>query len=287
MRRQTHAPRVDWQAKVEEIGLIWHTAGGPYWDERSSYVFSREQIAAIESASAELYRLFLEAGQDIVERNLLSEFGIPAWAAGLIRETWDAEPPSLNYGRFDLGYDGSSPPKLFEFNCDTPTSLFEASVVQWLWKEEVFPGADQFNSIHERLIAKWRDLKPLLPSPLYFAHADEDSGEDMLTTTYLHDTAREAGIVSEPILMSDIGWNAGRGCFTDLQERQIGALYKLYPWEWIVAETFGRNIPNSKPMLWIEPIWKMMWSNKRILTISGGAIPIIPICCRHSTIRTE
>ncbi len=287
MRRQTHAPRVDWQAKVEEIGLIWHTAGGPYWDERSSYVFSREQIAAIESASAELYRLFLEAGQDIVERNLLSEFGIPAWAAGLIRETWDAEPPALNYGRFDLGYDGSSPPKLFEFNCDTPTSLFEASVVQWLWKEEVFPGADQFNSIHERLIAKWRDLKPLLPSPLYFAHADEDSGEDMLTTTYLHDTAREAGIVSEPILMSDIGWNAGRGCFTDLQERQIGALYKLYPWEWIVAETFGRNIPNSKPMLWIEPIWKMMWSNKRILTISGGAIPIIPICCRHSTIRTE
>ena len=41
---------------------------------------------------------------------------------------------------------------MFEFNCDTPTSLLEASVIQWDWKEAVFPAADQFNSLHERLV---------------------------------------------------------------------------------------------------------------------------------------
>ena len=79
----------------------------------------------------------------------------------LISRAWDEEPPALYHGRFDLGYDGSDPPKLFEYNCDTPTALFEAAVVQWEWKEAVCPDHDQFNSLHERLVAKWRDIAPL------------------------------------------------------------------------------------------------------------------------------
>ena len=53
--------------------------------------------------------------------------------------------------RFDfiLAKDGT--PKILEFNADTPTSLLEASVIQWQWKEDVFPECDQFNGIHEGL----------------------------------------------------------------------------------------------------------------------------------------
>src|SRR3546814_13050588 len=54
-------------------------------------------------------------------------------------------------GRFDLSFDGRQPPKMLEYNADTPTSLFEASVVQWEWLQTVRPDADQFNSIHEKL----------------------------------------------------------------------------------------------------------------------------------------
>jgi glutathionylspermidine synthase len=36
------------------------------------------------------------------------------------------------YGRFDLAYRGDGPPKLLEYNADTPTALFEAAVVQWI-----------------------------------------------------------------------------------------------------------------------------------------------------------
>ncbi|MGK3833502.1 glutathionylspermidine synthase family protein, partial [Enterococcus faecium] len=85
----------------------------------------------IEQASEELGRLFLAAGDYVVREHRFAEFGIPDWCVPLIIEAWEHEPPALNYGRFDLGMDGNGTIKLFEFNCDTPTSLIEASVVQW------------------------------------------------------------------------------------------------------------------------------------------------------------
>ena len=52
----------------------------------------------------------------------------------------------------------SGPAKLLEYNADTPTSLLEAAVVQWFWKTTVFPDDDQWNSIHEKLVARWREI---------------------------------------------------------------------------------------------------------------------------------
>lgn len=116
MIRQTITPRADWRAKVEELGLIWHTVDGrPYWDESAYYSFTLGQIEEIEAATTELYRLFVEAGQHVVDTpGLLASFGIPAFCHDAVRAAWNDEPPALNYGRFDLGYDGRSPPKLFE-----------------------------------------------------------------------------------------------------------------------------------------------------------------------------
>ena len=204
----------------------------------------------------------------MVSQGLFDRFGIPDWCWPLIEEAWKAEPPALNYGRFDLGFDGRGTPKLFEFNCDTPTSLVEAAVIQWDWKEEVFPAYDQFNSLHDKLIAKWRDIGPYLASgaPVHFTHARESTGEEAVTTAYLMDTARSAGLSPEGILISDIGWDGRR--FVDRQNREIRTLYHLYPWEWLVKEPFGRHLLETRGQtVWIEPIWKMIWSNKAILPI--------------------
>lgn len=266
MQRLSVAPRENWQRRMEELGFVWHSADTTYWDETACYEFSPEQVRKLETASAELYRLFVEAGQDILDRDLFRTYGYPDWVEAIVRKTWDGDAPSLHYGRFDLGYDGTGEPRLFEFNADTPTSLYEASVVQWNWKEDVFPAADQFNSIHERLIARWRELKAELPQKVYFTTVEDDAGEDIMTTTYLAETAAAAGVECWPILTSNIGWDRNRQCFTDLDENRIEALYKLYPWEWLVAEEFGRNIPKSLDTTsWIEPAYKLLWSNKRIL----------------------
>jgi glutathionylspermidine synthase len=277
LRRRRLTPRTDWQAKVEGQGLIWHTAAGaPYWNEAAAYGFRPAEIAAIERATVDLYAMFLEAGDYVVKNRLFDRFGIPAWCWPLIEEAWSAEPPALNYGRFDLGYDGAGPPKLFEFNCDTPTALLEAAVVQWQWKEEVFPRLDQYNSLHDKLVAKWRDLAPYLASPVvHFSHAREFTGEDAVTTAYLADTARLAGLSPRLLAIADVGWAEGR--FWDLEPAEIRTLYHLYPWEWLVQEPFGRNlVENGGRTLWIEPIWKMIWSNKAILPILWDLYPRHP-----------
>ena len=207
---------------------------------------------------------------------LLRRFAIPPAFHDPIREAWEAEPPALNFGRFDLGYDGSGAPKLFEFNCDTPTSLLEAAVVQWAWKEECFPTLDQYNSLHEALVARWAEIAPVLPATLHVAHVEDLAGEDAVTAAYLRDTAEAAGITTIPILMDRIGWNHDTHCFVDEADMRIEAMFKLYPWEWLVHEEFAVPLLDNLErgdLVWIEPIWKMIWSNKAILPVLWDLFP--------------
>src|SRR5579863_2482981 len=208
MRRWTVTPRPDWQKRVEKIGLIYHTlAGGDrYWDESAYWEFTAAEIDRLEGATAEIQRLCLAAGDAILSQDRLGEMGIPGAAHAAIRTAWNGEPPAL-YGRLDLAFDGHLI-KLLEYNADTPTALVEAAVAQWYWLQECFPGVDQFNSLHEKLIAKWKDLKDYVTSPVYFA--DAGSQEDRMTTAYLQDTAEQGGLKTRHIGMSEIGWDAKR-----------------------------------------------------------------------------
>lgn len=285
MKRNIIAARPDWQKKVEARGLIWHHPEDhlPYWRDDVYYSFRSDEIAALKDATRTCYDLFLQAGQHIVDNNLLDRFGIPTWVQPHVIEAWRSEPPALNYGRFDFGYDGKAPPKLFEFNCDTPTSLLEASIIQWDWLQEQLPGRSQFNDLHETLVEKWRDIAPLIPhGRMHFMSAADVLGEDVVTTNYLRETAEEAGLKTKMILAPDVGWNARLSRFVDLDNNEMTAIYKLYPWEWLTAEEFGRNIPDAGA-LWIEPIWKMIWSNKAILPILWELFPDHPNLLRAST----
>lgn len=272
MRRETCTSRENWQRIVEEDGLVWHTAGDQtYWLEGAYYSFRAEEIHAIETATAELYDLFIRVGDALVndKGDWLDRFQIPRIVQNAIRQTWEEEPPALNFGRFDFGFGADGIPRLFEFNCDTPTSLLEASVIQWRWKEALFPEKDQFNSLHEKLIERWRALRTNLdPSiPLHFAHAVEHSGEDAVTVAYLRDTAEAAGFQTHPVIIDDIGVDA-HGRFVDRQDRLVSQIFKLYPWEWMASEEYVAHVVDQlSSTVWLEPIWKMLWSNKAILAV--------------------
>jgi glutathionylspermidine synthase len=284
MRRMTMNPRADWQKRVEKLGLTYHTLddGSPYWNESAYWQFTSQEIDRLEAATAELQKLALAAGDAILDQDRLAQMRIPREVVPAIRAAWNSEPPAI-YGRFDLAYDGSSI-KLLEYNADTPTGLLEAAVVQWYWMQECFPDRDQFNSMHEKLIAKWKDLKDYTASPVYFASGG--SAEDSMTVSYLRDTAEQAGMRTQYIRMHEIGWDSKHCRFVDLKNKPIGTLFKLYPWEWLLNEPFGPQALSTLPpssslqdygprkdrrqwgsMLWIEPIWKMMWSNKALLAI--------------------
>lgn len=274
MRREAIAPRPNWQRKVEEVGLSFHTQDGvPYWAEDRCYAFTADEIDGIEALTNELHRLCLEAAEQIVRRNWHSRLAIPEWAVDYVNAVWERGDPTF-IGRFDLAYDGSGPPRMLEYNADTPTSLVEAAVAQWFWLNDVKPGADQFNSIHERLIAAWKALAPHVAQSgrIHFA-SQQDSDEDRITVDYLRDTCQQAGIQTVSLDVSEIGWNGSR--FTDLEERPIQALFKLYPWEWMLSDEFGRNVVKDTTGF-IEPAWKMLLSNKAILPILWELFPDHP-----------
>jgi glutathionylspermidine synthase len=275
MERLKSEPRKDWQAAVEARGLKWHTGSTPYWSEDAYYRFSTEEIESVERATNELHERCLEAVQHVIDEKRYAELQIPAQAIPLIEKTWNDEPPTI-YGRFDLAYDGNSPPVMLEYNADTPTSLLETSVIQWDWLEAKFKGADQFNSLHERLVAQWRHMMPHFKrggplGPLvHFASMDDI--EDGMTTAYLAETAVQAGLRAQLLGVADIGWDPDKKEFVDTSNERIDTLFKLYPWEWLIHEAFGEYIGKSRTTF-IEPAWKLILSNKGILAILWDLFP--------------
>ncbi|MDX3852256.1 glutathionylspermidine synthase family protein [Streptomyces sp. AK02-01A] len=284
MKRHTIDPRPGWQQTVEEQGVVYpltrYPDGSlrPYWDESAYYTFALPEIEALEEVVEELHGLCLDAAAHIVERDRFEDLGItdPRLAA-LIAESWQrrSELPSL-YGRFDLRYDGTGPAKMLEYNADTPTSLVEAASAQWFWMEERFPGADQWNSLHERLVAAWKRQSTLLPpGPVHFAHSDGDElGEDLMTVAYLRETAEQAGLDTEALSVEQIGWDRLSGRFVDERLRFVRSCFKLYPWEWLATDRFGPHVLDTLDngggtgtTCWIEPAWKMLLSNKALLAI--------------------
>lgn len=296
MQRHTIEPRPDWQKTVEEQGLIYPLTRypddslRPYWDESAYYSFSLPEVEALEGVVEELHAMCLAAAAHIVEHDRFADLGItdPALAE-LIAESWRrrAEQPSL-YGRFDLRYDGDGPAKLLEYNADTPTSLVEAASPQWFWMEERFPGADQWNSLHERLVDAWRRQAELLPpGPLHFAHSETDElGEDLMTVAYLQETAEQAGLDTHALSVEQIGWDSLSGRFVDEKLRFIRSCFKLYPWEWLAEDEFGPQVlgtydhgGGSGSTVWIEPLWKMLLANKALLAILWELFPEHRTCC--------
>ena len=273
MRRESLVPRIDWTAKVEELGFYFHTMDGVYWDERACYHFTAEEIDKLESATAELQERCIDAVTKVIESGDYRRFAIPDPFITLIEKSWKDEEKSL-FGRFDLSWDGTGEPRMLEYNADTPTALVEASVVQWYWMQDVHPKADQFNSLHEKLIERWKEMAADLPADrlVHFA-CTADSAEDQGNLDYLRDTATQAGIDAHPIDISAIGWDGLR--FVDEDNRPITALFKLYPWEWMVREEFGANLLHRTTRV-IEPPWKMLLSNKAILPVLWEMFPNHP-----------
>lgn len=272
MQRLTVPQRPDWQRTFEELGFSFHSMEGGYWSEGVCYRFSAAQIDHLEEVTQELHAMCLQAVAHVIEADLFGRIGLGEQAAELVRASWHRQEVSV-YGRFDFSYDGTGEPKLLEYNADTPTALFEASVAQWVWLEEVFPEGDQFNSIHEKLLDAFNAVKYRMPlvSTLYCSSV-KGHEEDLVTVEYLRDMAAQAGIDTRHIAIEDIGFNPELARFVDQDDQAMAFLFKLYPWEWLLADTFGQYI-KPDTITFIEPAWKMVLSTKAILAVLWELFP--------------
>ncbi|WP_395342197.1 glutathionylspermidine synthase family protein [Ningiella sp. W23] len=263
--------REDWQSLAHEFGFKFHTMyGEKYWDESAYYQFTLEQIERdIEAPTENIHQMCLEVVQRVVnDEALLRRFAIPEQQWELLRDSWKNGDPSL-YSRLDFAYNGRGDAKLYENNADTPTSIYETGFWQWLWLENkvdsklVQRDADQFNSVQEKLVNRFKELNALNPDRMLYFACCKDTEEDRGTVQYLEDCAKAAGLETAFVYIEDIGMDASQR-FTDLDNQVITWIFKLYPWEFMFEDEYSTALGKQNTR-WLEPPWKSIISNKALL----------------------
>lgn len=281
MIRMLITERPDWREKADEFGFHFHTLHGePYWCEDAYYQFTMKQIEDLEKTTAELQQMCLQVVEKVVNsEELLLKFQIRKHCWEFVYHSWKNNQPSL-YSRLDLAYDGKGPAKLLENNADTPTSLYETAFFQWIWLEDQInsgnlpKNSDQFNSLQEQLIERFLQLRRSFGFNLLHFSCCQNSDEDRGTIQYLQDCANEANIQTEFLYIDQIGLGE-KGQFTDSNNQIISNLFKLYPWEFMFREIFSTKLADAG-IMWLEPAWKSIISNKTILPMLWKMFPNHP-----------
>jgi len=277
MERVPIGARPGWRDIIESQGMLFSATrvdgGGevPYWFEEAYYRFTLAEVEHLQEVTRELHTMCVDAARHVLDRGDLAAFSLPPESRDYLRRTLDEGHPSL-YGRFDFAWGGEhgdvADVKMLEYNADTPTTLIEASMIQWFWLQDRFPDRDQWNSLHERLVRGWADMKSALRSDtVHFAHfGGADFDEEWLTASYLRDTATEAGLTTVGLEVLDVGWDDAALRFVDVDDRDIDTIFMLYPWENMLVEPFGTHARvHPDACTFIEPAWKALLSNKAIL----------------------
>ena len=277
MKRLEVEPRANWeQHLLNDLDFTYHTLTGeedeepvPYWNEHAVYEFSEKQILEIEKAANFCWQAFQEVVGDLIEKDQLHRLDLPPRAHALIKNSWNNDEKSI-IGRFDFSYDGINPPKLLEFNGDTPTSLLEASIIQWDSKVQRYgeskEKADQFNLIHETLEASWKYMHDECNVKTCHFTSDHNR-EDISNAVYSQKVAESQGIKCHYLPTQEIGFDPDLNELYGLDKEKISTLYKLWPYEYMMEEAPDILEAVQHNTTIIEPIWKFAMSTKAALPL--------------------
>ena len=283
---------------LESIGFYWHTD-----NDNTSYVadelvlVSNTEVEAYYEAANELYDMFAEAGQYVIDNNLFHELNIPFNLVELIKNSWENDVHWHLYGRFDFagGIDGK-PIKLIEFNADTPTSLYETAIIQWaMLKANGMDEAKQFNTVFEALKENFKRLVVLGGDTADFEKyydgwkilfsSIRGSIEDENTTRLLQIAANEAGFHTDFAYVDEVGFHAQEGIFKG--DENFEFWFKLVPWENIAIEEgdlallLDEIIREQKAII-LNPAYTLMFQSKAFMKVLWDLFPNHPLLLETS-----
>ncbi len=95
------------------------------------------------------------------------------------------------------------------------------------------------------------------------------------TSDYLRKTAELGGFKTEIFVIGDLGWNKVTSQFLSPKGEPVRLLFKLYPWEWLFLEDEDQKLLKAD-VIWVEPPWKAVLSNKGLLPILWELFPAHP-----------
>ena len=284
---------------LETIGFSWHTD-----TDKTSYVgnevvqINESEANAYYEAANELYDMFCEAAQHVIDNNLFHELDIPFNLIELVKQSWDDDVHWHLYGRFDLagGLDAKDI-KLIEFNADTPTSLFETSIIQWaMLKYNNIEDSQQFNSIYEaisdnfkRLITLDSDIEEFeehytkLNWKILFSSISNND-EEIHTTKLLQHIASEVGYKTDFAFIDAVEFSDdGISIDNELYE----FFFKLIPWEDIAIDegelaVILTDIISNKKAIILNPAYTLLFQSKGIMKILWDLYPNHPLLLETS-----
>ncbi|MEA3353752.1 MAG: glutathionylspermidine synthase family protein [Campylobacterota bacterium] len=284
---------------LESIGFTWHTDS-----DKSSYIsdevvsITEKEAESYYNAANELYDMYCEAAQYVIDNNLFHDLDIPFNLVEMIKASWDNDVHWHLYGRFDLagGIDGK-PIKLIEFNADTPTALFETAIIQWaMLKYNNLDESSQFNSLYEAIkdnfkrfitldgdIEKFEEYYKDLNWKILFSSV-KGNDEEEHTTRLLQHIASEAGYTTEFEYIDDVQ-------FSDEGVSKGDELYefwfKLIPWEDIAIDegelaVILTELLNNQKTIIFNPAYTLLFQSKGILKILWDLYPNHPLLLETS-----
>ncbi len=284
---------------LESIGFFWHTD-----EDKTSYVVdeilevSTKEANAYYEATNELYDMFCSAGDYVIENNLFHDINIPFNLVDIIKESWEEDVHWHLYSRFDLagGINGKDI-KLIEFNADTPTSLFETSIIQWaLLKSNNLDEASQFNNLYEALkdnfkrlitleadVDKFDEYYSKIGWKILFSSISSSS-EDENTTKLLQHIASEAGFNTQFEYMDKTQF-CDEGIFA--KDERFEFWFKLIPWEDIAIDESElalmlTDIIKDKKAIILNPAYTLMFQSKGFMKILWDLYPNHPLLLETS-----
>ncbi|DAB29570.1 MAG TPA: glutathionylspermidine synthase [Sulfurimonas sp. UBA12504] len=285
-------------ATLEELGFSWHTDsdGSKYVSDALVNVTSQEAEVYYEAVN-ELYDMYVEAAEYVIQNDLFFELGIPFNLVDSIKKSWENDVHWHLYGRFDLagGIDGQAI-KLIEFNADTPTGLFETALLQWaILKHNGMNEQMQFNNIYESISENFKRLITLFDDTKEFeARYDgwkilfssiSQNAEEEVTTRLLQQMATDAGFNTGFEHLENTHFDE-EGIF-DANENPYEYWFKLYPWEDIASDepelaTMLTTIMQNQKVIILNPAYTLLFQSKGMMKILCDLFPESPYLLKTS-----
>ena len=285
-------------ASLEEIGFNWHTdSDGSKYISDALVVISSDEAQAYYNATNEIYDMYVEAAEHVMENELFFDLGIPFNLIDAIKKSWENDVHWHLYGRFDLagGIDGKEI-KLIEFNADTPTGLFETALLQWaILKRNNMDEEKQFNNVYEAISNNFKRLITLFDDIEEFDErydnwkilfsAISNNDEEEATTKLLQQMATDAGFNTSFEFLENTHFDEN-GVY-DRDENSYEYWFKLYPWEDIAVDepelaTTLTNIMQNQKAIILNPAYALLFQSKGMMKILCDLFPDSPYLLKTS-----
>ena len=252
---------------------------------------TRDEAEAYYEAANELYDMYVEAADYVIENNLFFDVGIPFNLIDVIKKSWENDVHWHIYGRFCFngGVDGE-PIRLVKFDADAPQYLLQTAQEQY--ETLVENGIDeelQFNEVYERVSENFKRLITLFDDTELFEERYDgwkilfsslsSNEQEELNTQFLQQMAEEAGFETGFEYLENTEFSEDG--ISDSHGNSYEYWYKHYKWlEMSYDEpellTTLTNIMDKQEAIILNPAYTALFEAKGIEDILRKLYPESP-----------